>query len=150
MVVLYPLASKTLAKSRPIAICLCMVAEVCGVFKGHGGRLGGMMSASGMMSARSRVVYGLAVTLAVALTAGYVVCRGLVARYQELQAGRSQVVSAQRECEVLEKAVESAYRRVRELENNPFAMEAASRNSKGFVRPDEVVYRLEEAPTEAP
>ena len=100
------------------------------------------------MSARSRLAYGLALTLAVAVTAGYGICRGRVARYQELQAGRSQVVSAERECEVLEQAVETTQRRVRDLENKPFAMEAATRNSKGFVRPDEVVYRLEEAPSE--
>ena len=144
MVVLYPLASKTLAKSRPIAICLQVVEEVCGAFEGHGGRRGDTMSA------RSRLAYGLALTLAVALNAGYGICRGLVTRYQELQAGRSQIVSVERECEVLEQAVGDMRQRVTDLENKPLEMEAATRNSKGFVRPCEVVYRLEEAPTEAP
>ena len=97
-----------------------------------------------------KIGYGLVLCLTAAFGLLYAARRDFYARYQDYQAGRAAISVAEGQCESLEQAVEDMRRRVIDLENNPLEMEAAARNSKGFVRPGEVVYRLEEAPTEAP
>jgi len=94
--------------------------------------------------------YWLILCLAVVFALLYAGRREFYTRYRDYQAGRAAVAAAALQCLALDQAVGDMHRRVADLENNPFAMEAATRNNKGFVRPDEVVYRLEEAPTEAP
>lgn len=108
-----------------------------------------MLRVDAMIELR-KLWYWLILCLTVVFGLLYAGRRDFYTRYRDYQAGRAAVAAAELQCQALEQAVGDMRQRVTDLENNPFAMEAATRNSKGFVRPDEVVYRLEEAPTEAP
>ena len=92
--------------------------------------------------------FWLVLCLAVAFGLLYAGRRDFYTRYRDYQAGRAAVAAAELECQALEQAVGDMRQRVTDLEHKPLEMEAATRNSKGFVRPGEVVYRLGKAPTE--
>jgi len=102
------------------------------------------------MNAQSRAAYWLALAVAVTATVAYVMQRDMLPRCEELRAGRAHLLAAERECDALERDVADTRQLVRDLENNPLALEAAARSRRGLVRPGEIVYRIDKAPAEAP
>lgn len=100
-----------------------------------------------MMSARHKIWYWVFVLAAAALTVLYAEKRNLCGRYLEYQDGLRQLHEIEEQCARLESEVDASEKRVAHLADDPFEIEASIRQTKGFVREDETVFRLKEVQT---
>lgn len=90
--------------------------------------------------------YGLALIVAVGLTAWYVYNRDLWGLYTDHQKYDAQIRAVREQNKELETEIDASRRRIGQLGDDPIEIEAAIRQTKDLVREGERVYRIEVVP----
>ncbi|GMV91164.1 MAG: hypothetical protein AMXMBFR82_09420 [Candidatus Hydrogenedentota bacterium] len=85
-----------------------------------------------------------------ALTVGYVLHRDLAGQYTFYQENEEYVRTMREQLRTLTAEEQRLTERVEGLTSDPVEVEADIRSSKGLVRPNERIVRIEPAETEAP
>ncbi len=90
-----------------------------------------------------------AAMVAVALVA-YAQRQNLAGLYDEFRYSQDEVRQLEQRLDDLRADEEALKRHVEDLDNDPLAVEAEIRRSKGLVREDEKIFRVELPPADAP
>ena len=96
------------------------------------------------------LIWLLGLVLVTAVGYGYARQRNIHARYIEFQHNDKQIESVKQEIEALRKRVEQAQQRVDNMESDPIEIEATIRRIRRLTRDGETIFRIEDAPIDAP
>jgi len=92
------------------------------------------------------VRYWLVLLLAIGLAGAYGMKNHLAERYQAHLERERQIAEFRAQIGIMRGRAEASRSRVQQLDVNPVEKEAAVRRIKGWTRPGEIVYRVEEVP----
>lgn len=90
--------------------------------------------------------YWLVLLSAIGLAGAYGMKNHLAERYQAHLDRERQIAEFRKQIGIMHDRAEASRNRVKQLDVNPVEKEAAVRRIKGWTRPGEIVYRVEEAP----
>jgi cell division protein FtsB len=98
------------------------------------------------MDKRHRWWYLIVLGVVIGLTLVYAERRNLLGRYTQDRQMEQQVRAADQTRDALRNEIDVTRQHVKDLRDDPAEIEAAVRHSKGLVRKDEKIYRIEKAP----
>ena len=94
--------------------------------------------------------YWIAVAAAALAVGAYAEHQNIAGLYQEYRYSQDEVRQLERRLSDLQADEEALKRHVEDLDNDPLAVEAEIRRSKGLVREDERIFRVELPPADPP